>query len=574
MKEMLPEAVGESIRDLRRKVRLGKFMESRELIERDWERWRKALPFDSEMDNRLLLDRLQMATLSWEVFDALGDKDKAQEKLLTDGLRHECEDRIRHALHAPRVFLAEQFSEGQANDRELTYNLWRQRTIWLMALGFQFYRRQMLGDAEQLLLLAAKFLDNCLARANYACNGTRSWLYYFLGHVRQASDNLSAAAKLFERSLYFCLARLLERSEKYAPGSPPYEVERSFAHYCLGKLELKMGELDYDQGRLQSAQRHAYAARTLLQTAADPYLRHLAEILTCRIERSGTRLVVGHWALVQRIEQCCVELQDHSAFRLEALLEKGRTTVYLLHHVSRPELGPEDVRTRMNTVVGEVDGIIAEARAASLPRTQFRACLVKAETLLRLREFRAATVAVRAAVTSAISDANLAEAEFLLGKICQAEGKHKKALRCLRRALSYKQESLVFRGWCYLHMLEISLDTGRLAAAREVLTSIEQLLSALEPAYIHQRFSELTRRIEASSQRSFQFRPAFNPLDADREIKAGFVRYLAGLVNVEPERITEERIWRMLIRRHDVRVQRRDVERWLKLLTTTMPRLP
>lgn len=401
--------VHHEIESLRQTIRRGKFLDGRKIVEQNWRRWHDALELS---DGPLaLLDRIQMATLAWEACDALGQRKEAGELLLLGGLRSQCESELRKANQAPKKFREKEFPRNiSEEEKRQKYALWRQRTVWALALGFQSFRHQRFEDAIAILQIVEKFLDGCMTE--FRCHGTRSRLYYFQGQVRQAQENLSDAANLYDRSLRSCFARLKERSDEIRPGDPQLEVERSFAYYGLGKLELRMGELDYEQGRLQSALRHAYAARSLLQTTEDPFLKYVAELLLCKIERARERLGKNHWdTMLPRIDECCRELQAHTAFRLNARIEQLTTKVYLLHHVSRDS--PVQTELGLREAAQDLDRVAKEARNADLPRTAFQAALSRAETLMRIPDLPAAHEALNDIPSARDSETMTAQVEFL-----------------------------------------------------------------------------------------------------------------------------------------------------------------
>lgn len=178
---------------------------------------------------------------------------------------------------------------------------------------------------EEMFNAAQKFLEGCLAKAGFPSVGTRSRLHYCRGNRYAANYEHALAAAEYDRSLTFCIARADERMRGKRDSSQ-FEVERSFAVYCLGKLELAFGQLDFHRGHLDSAKRHAKRAGLLLQTSRDSYLPHRAQLLVCLIERYENNF---GWALVDRMFECRDNLKGHRPFQSEATIEAVKTSVYL-----------------------------------------------------------------------------------------------------------------------------------------------------------------------------------------------------------------------------------------------------
>jgi tetratricopeptide (TPR) repeat protein len=555
---VLASSFAASLTRLHREVRLGNFGDSKILADR-------CLKHRDLASSPELL-QLRACTLAWEVYDSLGDYGRAHSSLDQSTAIAAAIQKIESVLKRPSQFSRQEFPpELQAVERLDRYQLWRQRAVAMLADGFSAYRAHLLERAERRLNEAGEFIYDCLVPAGFACNGTKASLHFFTGLLWQRRRLLTRAAEDLDKSFEFTLARLSER----IPANPENsELEKSFAHYCLGKLHVHMGELQFEQGRLASARRHLLAGKTLVITTQDTFIAHRAELLLCRIARSDEQFAKEGWALLDSFAKCRSGLQLHPAYHLEASIEEIKTAVYLHHAGSAVPGTPPQTRLRtIHDALTEIDPLIARARELNLRQSEFHAFLVKARILTRLGQSQEARSAIdRASGLYPQSEPPaplLAEARFVLAKTYSSQKNFNTAARFFREALEIGHDSQTFQLSCHLQVLEMLIRARKFAEAREYLGACEGLLRQVESKFLRDRYDDLQKLLDSSRTITFKFGPNFELDAATGKLERFYVRNLAALIDRQPHDILKPGYWRLLCRKHGVQEDKRRIARLL-----------
>jgi tetratricopeptide (TPR) repeat protein len=551
-----PFSFGQILARLHRQVRLGNFVDSQALAE---ECWRDRHLADSEHL------RLRTHSLCWEVFDALGESGRAFSFLREDDIDRTCLQLIELANKRPEEFRREQFpSGGSKTERRQIYRLWRQRIFVVMAAGMTAYRDQLLLRADHILNEANTFVYKCLIPSGFECNGTRARLHFFLGLLSQRRHLLAAAANHFDKALEFCFGRLNERIlDQTQPQD--HEIERAFANYCLGKLHICVGELEFDQGRLKAARRHLVSGKLLVCATQDTFLLFRADLLLCRIARSDEQFVLQGWALLKLFANCRLGLERHPVYRIEAAIEEVTTAVYL-HRAGKniPGSPPRGRLASIDQALEEITKLIQGASTARLQHTQFHAMLVRARILIRLHREEEARSAIDDALGLFPSEgppaALLAEASFVRAKTHSSQGNFQTALRYFREALTAGHESQVFQTSCHLQVLEMLIRGRHHVEARNYLSSCDEILRDIESSFLHARFDELRQILDAGSTITFDFDSKFDLNDAKDQLERFYVRNLARLLDRPPGEILKPSFWRELVKKHNIDDTRRRIK--------------
>jgi tetratricopeptide (TPR) repeat protein len=526
-----------NIETLRRLIRTGDFSNVA-LLKRCWDsRGRLA---------RGTLDSLRLHTLAWEMHHARGEYGEATDCLRDRGEIEAATEIIYEQSRRPDRFADEYFPRKLSpKARESQDALWRQRVMGVLAMAADEF---LLDDnrREEMFNAAQKFLEECLAKAGFRSVGTRSRLHYFRGNRYAANYEHALAAAEYDRSLAFCIARADERMRGKRDSSQ-FEVERSFAVYCLGKLELAFGQLDFHRGHLDSAKRHAKRAGLLLQTSRDTYLPHRAQVLVCLIERYENNF---GWDLVNRMCGCRDNLEGHAPYQLEATIEAVKTCVYLRNE-PRPPKEPNFLS--LPEALKQAIVVAGRAKKLGLKNLEFHALLVKARTLNRLNRFEAALKTVdeaTKAVDPHIPKPMQAEASFVKGKIHATRGAvhgadEKETIRMLKddekaylhfqNALDAGGASVTFRISCRLQISGMLLRLGRVIEARNLLADGKKDLESVQHTFLHERITDLEKRIEESKFSEFRYSlPHFSLDKAHQEMEKKFLLAIERETNLPP----------------------------------------
>jgi tetratricopeptide (TPR) repeat protein len=532
---MTRELLYSSIEKLHRLTRTGDFSRA-DLLQRCWTDRRK-LPSGE-------LHALRLRTIAWEIYHSRGEYRKATECLQDGGEIEAGADKIIQQNRWPDRFIKKHFpdprSAQERKSRKSHYDLWRQRVMGMLAMGADDFllpdnkRQEMFGQAQ-------KFLEECLGGAGFPCVGTRSRLHFFRGNSYEANYVHALAAAEYDQSLAFCIARADDRMQK-SSGSSQFDAERAFAVYCLGKLELRFGWLDFHRGHLDSAKRHARRAGLLLRTSQDPYLPCLAQLLVCLIERYKDNF---GWNLVTKMSECRESLTEHIPYRLQATIEVVKTSVYL-REVKPPKDDPTFLS--LDQALRVLAEVADEARKLGLKQTQFHALLVRARTLSRLKRFDEALQTVADAenlLGAQIPKPLEAEAWFVKGKICATRGRTvmrdsgnrpgKQAdSRMLRddraahdhfqKALNVGDASLTFEISCRLQMSEMLLRLDRIREAKNLLAEAKNQIQSVQHTFLQERLGRLERMIDETTISEFRYSlPLFSLDEARDEVERKFL---------------------------------------------------
>jgi tetratricopeptide (TPR) repeat protein len=517
---------------LRRLIRAGNFT-NQSLLDKCW-KGRRAIPEDD-------VHRTRIHTLSWEAYDARGEYPEARTRLLEDGVVTRGIEKLENAVRNADTFVAQHFACAHDDPAQIErYNVWRQRVIGALAYAVSEFRSQ--GTTyEGVLNTVELFLEQCFAKAGYANHGTRARLNFFRGNIFESKSEIAAALAAYERSLECLSSRVKHR----LTNTPERSTERDFATYCLGKLELRMGQIYFHRGLIQRAQEQALKAGMLLAASQDPYLPHMAELLSCQIERYREDFKSRGWEIAARLCSCCHNLDGHKPYQLKAVLEWTKTCVYL-YDTPTPRSDPAFLN--LEQALAKTNEAIDEAQTLNLRKTHCQALLIKARTMLRMGRATEATEAVKQAdnLLRALPNSLKAEALFVKGKIESMRARrtvdliHKAAFNAsaaelFRQALDLRPESVTFRATCLMQIVEALNHQGKVVQAGRFLIEAETQLSGIERTFLNVRL----RRLREQKAEAGVFYHKFEPGDDVGLVKERLVREyvseIASQMQIEPE---------------------------------------
>ncbi len=319
MRETDAEALRILVDELRRNVRAGDFTKS-EIQKEVWAN-RQLLPEDG-------FHRLSIHTLSWEYFHSRGDQDAAAARLRDGQVVESAVRLVEEWSQAPGRFVEAEFPPDLPDEeRRRRYNLWRQRAVGSLAWCMVSHQRRESGWKE-LLASVESFIDVCLGSAGFGCTGTRARFHFIRAQIHESNNETPEAVSDYDRSLHYCIKRANERLGS-GQSDGQQEIERAFAIYSLGKLKLRLGQIDFEMGQLASAKGHAREAGLLLRVSRDPFLPEMANLLSYCIERQESTFYARGGDVVARMESVREGLQEHRPFFLKASIEQLITRVYL-----------------------------------------------------------------------------------------------------------------------------------------------------------------------------------------------------------------------------------------------------
>jgi tetratricopeptide (TPR) repeat protein len=474
---------------------------------------------------------LRVHTMLWDAYQGLGKYHRAAERLRANDAVQRALDCLDEARKHPTEF-AKNFS--MARDKKWEYKMWRQRAMAVLAHGFSAFQLRERG-AMELFGTVDSFLKRCLDPLGYESNGARARLHFFRGVMHESVYDMGKAIRSYDLSLHFCRQRAFRELARRQ--SPNYETERSFIVYCLGRMELRIGQLDFDSGRLTAAKRHASEAGLLLRASKDPYLPHMADLLWLKVSRYEEDFLKRGWELVGDFEDCAGQLAGNLPNHLEAKIEAVKTCVYLLHFGQLPRK-EESTDRSLSQALKEIEGVIKDA-GEKHPRLVFDALLVKARTLNRMGKFEVALRVVKEAEDSMspIPGPLLAEALFVRGKIHATWTQPPQTAALIRvsreRALDYflKAEgvghaSVTFKIACKLQIAELCLDLGYGSRAEGSISEAKELSRDVEHTFLNRRLEELLKRVEGKSfYRSFE--KNFDLQGARDQLEKNFLLYVS-----------------------------------------------
>lgn len=405
----------------------------------------------------------------------------------------------------------------------------------ILAHGFSAFQLGELGSAE-ILSQVERFLNECLKKAlKYESNGARARLHYFRGIIHEANYEMRNATQAYDRSLQFCIARATKKLAN--PTTTDYESERSFAIYCLGKMELRLAQLDFDSGRLNSAKRHANEAGLLLRASRDPFLPIMADILRLKIGRYEEGFLKTGWRLVKEFDQSAATLRENIPYSLEASIEAIKTSVYLLHFECEPP--DEQVGHRsFSQALKDIEAIIERATKNRHQRIAFDALLVKARILNRIQDFARAHDALRRAegIVAPLPKPLASEVFFVRGKIHSSSVQtaslalaalaREKALEFFLAAHTAGHSSLTFQISCKLQIAEMHLLLGHGSDAERFLGEATDLARGVEHTFLNKRLEELARQVRMNSF-SRHFSKKFDIQKERAQLEKDYLLYLS-----------------------------------------------
>jgi tetratricopeptide (TPR) repeat protein len=552
---------------LHRQVRLGNFADSQDLAERCLKH--------HDLAGMEEVRRLRAHTLAWEVYDSLGNSKRAQECLKHDAaLFTQATHRLQLAIEKPSAFRKTEFpcEAGEAG-RVLKYRLWRQRVFVQMAEGLCAYREHRLLRSAELLECAGRFIYECLIPAGFPCSGTLARLYFYKGLLAQRQRLLSEAGEHFDESLGRCLARLSER-HPVPRSTEELDVDKAFATYCLGKLHVYMGELEFDKGRLTAARRYLSGGKTLILSTQDKFLALRADLLLCCVARSDRQFTEEGWGLLETFAKCRQGLTAHPAYSVEARTEEIKTAVYLHRERARiPGSPPRNGIANLDQALTATDQLIERARELKLRQSHYHALLMKARILIYKEQRNEARAAIELARDLYPDDGPpaplAAEAAFVLAKTHTADKNCATALKHFREALRIGHESLVFQASCHLQIIEALERTKKLTEAREHLLQNRQLLCSVESSFLRKRYQELNERLNSRELHLFRFDDNFELKSAKDELEVFYLHNLAALIDRKPQDLRSLGFWHTVSKKRHGRDDRTQV---LNLLKKHFPR--
>jgi hypothetical protein len=490
------------------------------------------------------LHQLRLRTALWDRYFTQGDYDAAHRELCKDGIVEKAIAKLEASVIDPDAFLNQNFpGNGKVTP---TYRYWRQCVMGALAFAYSRFLIHE-SDYEERLNMVATFLDTCLSKPGYTCNGVRARLHYFRGIIYETNYEMDSASAQYELSV----SHLISRAERKLanPRSPKYQAERNFVIYCLGKIELRLAQLDYERGRLTTGKRHAWEAGLLLRSSKDIYLPNAADLLTYQIRRYQSDFKQKGWQLVKEISKNATMVAGHVRYRLAARIEHIITCVYLRHLNVEPPGNDPDYLTLEGARVA-VDRVIVEASGPTFQRTKFAALLVKARTLNRLEQWPQALAVLSQAekILKPLPKPLEAELQFTKGKIMASRGHNgrsiaaagphwREAYECFRLAEEKEHCSLTFRIACRLQMADALYHMDKVVDAAEKAAEASKELELVEHSFLHRRLARIERKINRSSTFVSRLDGKFYERERDRF----FVAYLLGLARHFDLRIEELR---------------------------------
>jgi tetratricopeptide (TPR) repeat protein len=545
-----PDGLEDQIDRLLHGVRMGKFIDCRALADSCFEQRSSLASSD--------IRRLQISSLNWEIYEALGFKTKARDRLEADEIVTECATRVEEALADVRVFRRKEFPAGLSKEkREENYALWRQRVICLLAGGFAAFRHDLTRHAERLFTRAGDFIAKCLIPAGFPCSGTQARLHFFRARLKHETHHFDEARDDYDDSLRFCYARLDEQLE-LQPDSRTREQETEFAAYCSAKVHENLGELEFHQGHLRAAERHLLTAKILLRSTQDKFLLNRAEIFLCLVTRSDTSFGAGSWEMLEHLSLCREQLENHPEYRLEARLEEVKTAVYLHHSKVTGQAQRDDLNT-FAKALEVTKTLIEEAKSSNLISKQFEALLVKARILIRLMDGSTALETVDQALElyrNRPPAPLAAEAMVVKAKAFSSQQRYDDALEHLQHPITKGHASQLFHASRQLSIAELLLVTRNLIQAEHALRRCSRLLRRVQSSYLHERFKRLWQQFQEASAMSIQFGPDFELRAAEEEIERRYLIYLAALIHKPIRDILMPAFWKDLRKRGVVKDRR------------------
>lgn len=514
---MLANELMTKLEELRRTVRTGDY-DRDDLREEIWDH--------RELLNRNTWQRILIHTLTWEIFDGKGLYSLALERLESEGIVEQAYSLIeRWSLSAEDFVEAEFPSSLSASERSLRHKTWRQRCMAAMAYHFGRFRthHQTRGKGLESIRL---FLEECLGKAGYACNGTRARMHFFAAQIHESNSGVNEASREYEQSLHFCIARAKERLQKSSSDAVA-DTERAFAIYCLGKLKLRMGQIELEQGRLSLAEQHAQEASLLLRVSRDNFLPETATLLLCRVERQKASFLERGNTLLERIDEVIRNLAGHQTLQLEAKIERIITEIYLSKNVEPREQRMrsfEDALERLNLLRGA-------AQKLGLQPLVFQSQLAMARTHARLMRWKEAHAVLNEALPA--TDKTKAELKFVQGRVFQAEGASKNstnkaqkraiATECFRDALRLSHPSSNFRISCQQHIAKLLLDEERVVEAKHLIDELCKKMSGVEDSYLQDGLQRLQAQLAETEYSVFTFGSDFSLDDAKEEVEKKYL---------------------------------------------------
>jgi tetratricopeptide (TPR) repeat protein len=383
--------------------------------------------------------------------------------------------------------------------------------------------------SRELLGGVGNFIEGCLSRAGFECTGTRARYHYFRAQIYYESNNeTSEAVEEYDRSLHYCIKRANERLGN-SQSDGQQEIERAFAIYCLGKLKLRLGQIDFEMGQLASAKRHAREAGLLLRVSRDPFLPEMANLLSYCIERQESTFYARGWDLVDRMQAVREGLSEHRPFLLKASIEQLITKVYLIGRQPSGTGGRVEALAEAHT---ELKTLSSEARQLGLPDLQLLALLASARTLLRMGETEKAHGVAGDAHRIAVSGKDKAEVLFVEGKtfVAQAAGAAgsgrvfeerkycEEALEKFRGALHMNHPSVNFQLACEERIAGLLLKAGQVIEAERLLKRAREHCKHLEDTFLRGRLEALFAEIDQTRYSEFTYGPGFDVDSAKEEV--------------------------------------------------------
>ena len=281
------------------------------------------------------LTRLKIDAMTAEIYDYVGQYDKAREAVETEGVKSE------RILRKKKV---EDRSLLKQEDRSLL----KQRVWILIHWAMSFYRAHNYKRARQLLLLCNKALSERILTDSDPCAFTQSRIYYCLGLVQRQVYDYKSARYWFAKSIEMAWESFVRKTQKVPVTDQIHKRTRILTGFYVAKsLALGLAWTYYTEGALELASSLAGTARLLLVETNEVVIRSYIEILSASILSAQGKRKEAIEVLNEAYS--VLEEHKHDAYKIRAANELA--VAYVHEYVREPGLKN---RTRAEKYIHEV----------------------------------------------------------------------------------------------------------------------------------------------------------------------------------------------------------------------------
>jgi tetratricopeptide (TPR) repeat protein len=385
------------------------------------------------------------------------------------------------------------------------------RRIWVgLAYGAVFYRQ---GDYQA----ARSLLDLCdgaaVARNAPRLLGTRARLAYSRGQVYRQSQQFVDALRQFELATRLERERFREKTPEAEQASlsapsfesvatPAFHDARLLAHAVVGKcLALGSGWIEFNSGRLSSADVLVNAGYVLLRSTGDVVHRAYAVLLIGAVKRARVgNQVDGLKRAIAIMEDADRVLSQHRIFALhssyELLLAYAQHASYRARAYSR--LG----ELKSNLVCGDRWQSKGEPWRSKREARWYSQVAIVESRLRRLdaepdlqRSEEAAAAALRAAAFTQLPAA-IAEAELAMGEVRLAQRNPQQAANRFEKAVAHATHNPKIVAAAYLHWARALCLAGSFEQAHVARAQADSWIHQVEHGFIQDLASSVDSELQ------------------------------------------------------------------------------